>query len=252
MMLNVTLPRLFAILLLATWAIDATASSSLNLVAVSHLLHPNLTETTCVGSPWCPLYNLPTNHINTYLQDWIQYSMADSDIYGPGVQIACAALTIPFFPFGPMAYCAYTGGTNLPVAGFRGSLIKQKIEELRKHGCFACGYTAIAPSGNSSEQGVFGIDYFPEDRVRCGRPGVVVCPPTTPGSDRPGLKKGPRPALISFNATVDDGAISLQALRLQESSIEGSGPQRIWICFAINRQVSRSVETRMSTDGGRP
>ena len=103
------------------------------------------------------------------------------------------------------------------MAGFRGSLIKQKIEELRRHGCFACGYTAIAPSGDPSDQGVFGIDYFSEDRVHCGRPGEVVCPPTIPSSDRPGLERGPRPALINFNATVDDGTISLQTLHLQES-----------------------------------
>ena len=217
MMLNVTLSRIIAIIVLATWTKDATASSSLNLVAVSHLLHPNLTQTTCAGSIWCPPYNVPTNHINTYLQDWIQYSMSNSDIYGPGVQIACATLTIPFFPFGPMAYCAYTGGTNPPAAGINGSVIKQKMEELRKHGCFACGYTAIAPSGDPSEQGVFGIDYFPADGLKCGKPGEVVCPPTIPGSDRLGLGRGPRPALISFNATVDDGAVSLQALPLQES-----------------------------------
>ena len=192
-MLNATLSRILAILLLATLIIDATAASSLNLVAVSHLLHPNLTQTTCTGSPWCPSYKLPAHRINTYLQDWIQYSMSDSDIYGPGVLIACATVTIHFSPFGPKAYCAYTGGMNVPVAGLRGSLIKQKIEELRKHGCFACGYTAIAPSGNPIEQGIFGIDYIPEDRVKCGRPGQVVCPPTIPSSDRPGLERGPRP-----------------------------------------------------------
>ena len=143
--------------------------------------------------------------------------MSDSDIYGPGVQIACATMTIHDSPFGPKAYCAYTGGMNVPVAGITGSVIKQKIEELRKHGCFACGYTAIAPSGDPIEQGLFGIDYIADDMIRCGRPGEVVCPPTVPGADRPELERGPRPALINFNATVDDGAISLQEINLQES-----------------------------------
>ena len=219
-MLSATFSRILASFLLATQTIDATASSSLNLVAGNHFLHLNLTTTACAGSKWCPTYDFACNRINTYLQDWIQYTMSDSDIYGPGVQIACATVTIHLSPFGPLAYCAFTEGRNVPVMGINGSVIKQKIEELRKHGCFACGVTAMAHSGNPSEQGLFVIDYVPKDRVRCGKPGEVVCPPTVPSADRPGLAQGPRPALISFNATFDDGVVSLQALNTQDTCLK--------------------------------
>ncbi len=104
----------------------------------------------------------------------------------------------------------------MPAAGINGSVIKQKMDELRNHGCFACGNTAIAESGDLSEEGVFVVDYVPRNKVRCGRAGDVICPPTVPSADRAGLEQGPRPELTNFNATFDDGEITLQAMSIQD------------------------------------
>ena len=90
------------------------------------------------------------------------------------------------------------------------------MEDLRSQGCFACGYVPIAESGVTSDGGMFIIDYVPKNQVRCGRPGDVVCPPTKPAEDREGLEEDERPALREFNATFDDGAVTLQALNVQD------------------------------------
>ena len=142
--------------------------------------------------------------------------MSDADIYGPGAQIACATVTILWPPLGTNAYCAYTREAHVPAAGINGSVIKRRMEDLRSQGCFACGYVPIAESGIPSDEGMFVVDYVPKNGVRCGRPGYVVCPPTKPGEDREGLEEGERPALKEFNATLDDGAVTLQALNVQE------------------------------------
>ena len=142
--------------------------------------------------------------------------MSDADVYGPGAQIACATVTIFLPPLGTSAYCAYTREAHVPATGINGSVIKQRMEDLRSHGCFACGYVPIAESGVASDEGIFVVDYVPRSRVRCGRAGDVVCPPTKPGEDREGLEMGERPALREFNATFDDGVVTLQALNVQE------------------------------------
>ena len=205
-MLSASLPRSFVILLIAAHTIHA-AATSLSLFQIdAH--SPNIAATTCKGSFWCPKYDFASNRINVYLQDWIKYTMSDSDIYSPGAQIACATVTILLPPLGTNAYCAYTKG--ITTAGINGSVIKQKMEQLRVHGCFACGDTAIADSGDASQKGVFVIDYIPKHNVKCGRPGEVVCPPTVPGADRVGNDEGARTAFTTFTATLDDGAITLQ------------------------------------------
>lgn len=141
--------------------------------------------------------------------------MSDSDIYGPGVQISCATVSILLPPLGTNAYCAYTAGENVPAAGINGSTIKQKIEQLRLDGCFACGSVGIADSGDPVEEGVLKIDYVPKNKVKCGKVGEVVCPPTVPSMHREGLELGPRPVFSTFNATFEDGAITLQASNAQ-------------------------------------
>lgn len=139
--------------------------------------------------------------------------MSDADVYGPGVQIACATVTILFPPLGTNAYCAFTRGTE---SGINGSVIKRRMEDLRSQGCFACGYVSVEEE--SGDEGVLVVDYVSGKRVRCGREGDVVCPPTVPGGGEGsgGEGDGERPALRVFNATVDDGAVMLQALNVQE------------------------------------
>lgn len=215
-MFSTTRAQMSAIILVAAQILHAAASSPLNLVAQPQAQDLNVTVTNCRGSIWCPEFNFKSNRINTYLQDWITYTMSDSDIYGPHVQIACATVTIIFPPLGTNAYCAYTAGKNLPTAGINGSVIKQKMEQLRTYGCFACGSVAIADSGNPVDQGFLKIDYVPSDQVECGGPGQVVCPPTVPSADRVGLEEGPRPVLSTFNATSDHGTITLQAFNVQD------------------------------------
>ena len=142
--------------------------------------------------------------------------MSDADVYGPGVQIACATVTILLPPLGTNAYCAYTRGAHVSPAGINGSVIKQRMEDLQSQGCFACGYVPIAESGIRRDEGMFVIDYVPKNQVRCGMPGDVVCPPTKPSVDREGLEEGERPALREFNATFGNGTVTLQALNVQE------------------------------------
>ena len=208
----------FAVILLATQITHAGASSPLNLVEQPQKQDLNITEASCHGSFWSPRFNVAANRINVYLQSWIKYSMSDSDVYGPGAQIACASVTprIGPIPLGTNAYCAFTKGENVPAAGINGSLIKEKMNELRAYGCFACGSVAIAESGDPVEEGLFKIDYVSSSKVRCGVPGQVVCPPTVPGTDRAGLGQGPKPVLSTFNATLDDGAVTLEALDIQD------------------------------------
>ena len=104
----------------------------------------------------------------------------------------------------------------MPAAGINGSVIKRRMEDLRTHGCFACGVIPIAEEESGGEpfgdEGEFVINYVPKRKVSCGRPGDVVCPPTVPSPDRAGLEEGPRPALMTFNATVDGDTVTLQAL----------------------------------------
>lgn len=216
-MLGTTLSQVAASIFLATQILHGAASSSLGLVGQPHIGTLNVTETSCRGSLWCPKFNIGYNRINIYFQDWINYTMSDSDIYGPGVQIACDTVTIAFPPLGTFAFCASTAGGNVPAAGINGSLIKQKMEELRTYGCFACGSVAIAESGDPVEKGVFKIDFVSGNKVKCGREGQVVCPPTVPSVHREGLEQGPRPELGTFTATIDDGAITLEALNVQDS-----------------------------------
>ncbi|KAL9068292.1 MAG: hypothetical protein Q9161_006318 [Pseudevernia consocians] len=219
-MLSTTLYQMAATILLVAHILHAGASSSLKLVGQPYVQDLNITETSCRGSFWCPKFNLAVNRINLYLQDWISYTMSDFDIYGPGVQIACASVNPRFPPFPPLGttgYCAYTAGEHLPAAGINGSLIKQKIEELRIYGCFACGSVAISDSGDPVSEGLFKIDWVPFGKVKCGIPGQVVCPPTVPSTDRVGLEQGPRPVLSTFNATYEDGATTLQVLNSQGS-----------------------------------
>ena len=121
-----------------------------------------------------------------------------------------------FPPFGTTGYCAYTAGKNVPAAGINGSLIKQKLEELQIYGCFACGSVAIADSDDPVEKGLLKIDYVLPSKVKCGRPGEVVCPPTVPSTNRAGLEQGPMPMLSTFNATLEDGKITLQAFKIQD------------------------------------
>ena len=214
-MLSATFSQLSAAILLGTQILHAAASYPLNLVAQRPSPNLNATEAKCEGSFWCPTHDFASNRINIYLQNWIKYTMHDSDVYGPGVQIACATVTILLPPLGTNAYCAYTKGIHVPEAGINGSLIKRRMEDLRTRGCFACGKTAVADNGNLNDEGVFVIDYVPKSKVRCGRPGDVVCPPTVPSLDHAGLEEGPRPELSTFNATFDDGAVTLQALNVQ-------------------------------------
>ena len=204
------------IIFLATQILQAAASVPLNLIAQSHVYNLTSTEPNCHGSIWCPKFNFASNRINIYLQDWIKYTMSDSDIYGPGVQIACATVTILLPPLGTNAYCAYTAGENVPEAGINGSTIKQKMKQLQLDGCFACGSVGIADSGDPVEEGVFKIDYEPRNKVKCGKVGEVVCPPTVPSVHREPLGIGPRPLFSTFNATFEDGAITLQALNAQD------------------------------------
>ena len=92
------------------------------------------------------------------------------------------------------------------VEGMNGALIKQRKEQLRTAGCFACGSVAVAESGDVSEKGVFVIDYVLRRKVRCGKEGEVVCPPTVPGvGDVEGKGEGPRPEFRTFNGTFDEG-----------------------------------------------
>ena len=74
---------------------------------------------------------------------------------------------------------------------------------------------AVAESGDVSEKGVFVIDYVPRRKVRCGREGEVVCPPTVPGVE--GKGEGPRPEFRTFNGTFDEEGITLQALNVLEA-----------------------------------
>ncbi|KAM0800870.1 hypothetical protein BDR22DRAFT_821063 [Usnea florida] len=189
-------------------------STAVNLInpnfAVSGKAH--VTKATCGGSFWCPRINNRHNYINNYLQDWMRYSIADDDIYDPGVQIACATVTIWLPPLGTNAYCASTtasiageGGSS--PAGINGTIIKQKMEELRTGGCFACGKVPW-------EGRIFKVDYVARGAVRCGRPGEVICPPTVPGTHRQSLKRGPRPVLRTFNVTKSDKGVSLQMLNI--------------------------------------
>ena len=103
----------------------------------------------------------------------------------------------------------------MPAAGIDGSTIKQKMKQLQMDGCFACGSVGLAYSGDPVEEGVFKIDYVPKNKVRCGKVGEVVCPPTVPSVHRGGLELGARPVFSTFNATLDNGAITLQALNAQ-------------------------------------
>lgn len=214
-MLIATRSQTCAIIFLAAQISQAAASAPLNLVVQSDVHNLNSTQPNCRGSIWCPKFNFASNRINIYLQDWIRYTMSDFDIYGPGVQIACATVTILFPPLGTNAYCAYTAGENLPEAGINGSTIKQKMNQLQLDGCFACGSVGLADSGDPVEEGVFKIDYVPRNKVKCGTVGEVVCPPTVPSVDREWLGLGPRPVFSTFNATFEDGAITLQALNAQ-------------------------------------
>ena len=218
-MLSTTFYHNFATFLLATQITHAGASSSLNLVGQPQIQDLDITEASCHGSFWCPRFNVAANRINVYLQNWIKYSMSDSDVYGPGVQIACASVTPRYgpIPLGTTAYCAFTAGENVPAAGINGSLIKLKMNELLAYGCFACGSVAIADSGDPAEEGLFKIDNVPPVKIRCGVPGQVVCPPTVPGTDRAGLEQGPKPVLSTFNATLVNGAVTLEALDIQDS-----------------------------------
>ena len=200
-----------AIILLAAQSIPVMASPSLRIVPNSTVT--DLTEVNCGGSFWCPRIDTRYNYINNYLQDWMRYSIADDDIYYLGVQIACATVTIWFPPLGTNAYCAYTraftAGNQGP-AGINGTMIKQKMEELRIGGCFACGK---APC----EGGIFEIDYVAKTKIRCGRPGQVICSPSVPGVHREGLEQAPRPVLSTFIATLFDDEVSLRMPNIQDS-----------------------------------
>ena len=206
-----------AIILLAAQSTPVPASPSLNIVSNSPVFNmTHLTKLKCGGSFWCPRIKNPHNYINNYLQDWMIYSIADDDIYDLGVQIACATVTIWFPPLGTNAYCAYTtastaGNEGSRPAGINGTMIKQKMEELRTGGCFACGKVPW-------EEEIFKVDYVTKTQIRCGRPGEVICPPSVPSAHRESLEQGPRPVLSTFNATLSDDGVSLQMLNTQETS----------------------------------
>ena len=205
-----------AIILLAAQTTPVPASHSLRVVSnVPAFNITHLTRVRCGGSFWCPRINSPHNYLNEYLQDWIRYGIADGDIYDLGVQIACATVFIWLPPLGSNAYCAYTTASTAadegsPPAGINGSMIKQKMEELRIGGCFACGK---APW----DEEVFKIDYVPKTQVRCGRPGEVICPPTVPSAYPRLLEQRPGPVLSMFNAALLDDEVSLQMVSIQES-----------------------------------
>ena len=205
-----------AVILLAAQSTAVLASPALDIVSNSLAFNiTHLTKAKCGGSFWCPRINNPHNYINNYLQDWMKYSIADDDIYDVGVQIACATVTIWLPPLGTNAYCAYTtastaGDEGSPPAGINGSMIKQKMEELRSDGCFACGKVPW-------EEGMVKVDYVTRTQIRCGRPGEVICPPSVPSAHRESLEQGPRPVLSTFNATLLDDVVSLQMLNDQES-----------------------------------
>lgn len=88
-------------------------------------------------------------------------------------------------------FCAFTQG-HMPSDGTTGSLLKQKIQELRNHGCRACGSVPLS-ANDPNVKGILTVNYVTTIGV-CIQLGV--CPPSSHIPDAP-----PIPLSISILPT---------------------------------------------------
>lgn len=105
----------------------------------------------------------------------------DEDIYDRDVFVACIGASSRHRGF----FCAFTHG-HTPDSGVTGAVLKEKISELKQHGCKTCG--GVPFSGNDpNPMGMLLVDYS-KNNDGCNEFGL--CPPSTPA---------PRPILSSVN-----------------------------------------------------
>jgi len=91
----------------------------------------------------------------------------DTDDYAPGAHILCLPQGESFLG----GVCAFTQG-NVSKAGTNGTLIKQKLSELRAHGCTLCGSVPLSGDNDPDTEGILTVNYI-ASKVCTG-----VCPPT--------------------------------------------------------------------------
>lgn len=165
----------------------------------------------CRGNFWCPWIPQASNHILQYLIDWINAEVDDEDLYSHREHIACATLYADRKGRGS-AFCLYTNGRNLAPPGIKGSEIKRKALELRKHGCFACGTVPLGDNNDPDDSGVLTLNYVLETECSTlSREESPVCPPytaaSTPGADP--KPSGGFPTYKTFNLTLTNPAYRL-------------------------------------------
>ena len=102
--------------------------------------------------------------------------MSDTDIYAPGKHIVCLPQSNLWG-----GICAFTQG-NVDPLGTTGAVIKQKLVQLRAHGCKVCGSIPLSDDNDPDTKGILTVNWIG------GRLGPVVpggdaicwglCPPT--------------------------------------------------------------------------
>ena len=128
----------------------------------------------CRGSILCPehLEAFPPDYIGTFIKiasgraaycpsEFSCGPMNDTDIYLPNDHIVCLPLGQSFLG----GICVFTQGNEVPATGIIGALIKLKLQELRGHGCHACGSVPLGGDNDPGSQGILTVNYV----------GGVVC-----------------------------------------------------------------------------
>jgi len=91
----------------------------------------------------------------------------DTDVYAPGAHILCLPQSSYYFG----GIYAFAQG-NVSAAGINGMVIKQKLTELRAHGCTICGSVPLSGNNDPDTEGILTVNHVA--RHVC----VGVCPPT--------------------------------------------------------------------------
>lgn len=117
----------------------------------------------------------------------------DTDNYAPGAHILCL----------PQGYvlggiCAFTQG-SVSAAGTNGKLIKQKLSELRVHGCIFCGSVPLSGNNDPNTEGILTLNYVASQTC------MGVCPPTHYSA----APNGSASTYVSLNDTAANGTATV-------------------------------------------
>ncbi|KAL2041375.1 hypothetical protein N7G274_005757 [Stereocaulon virgatum] len=101
--------------------------------------------------------------------------MSDTDIYAPGKHIVCLPQSNLWG-----GVCAFTQG-NVDPLGTTGAVIKQKLVQLRAHGCRVCGSIPLSDDNDPDTKGILTVNWIgghfgpvmPGGEICWG-----LCPPT--------------------------------------------------------------------------